>query len=128
MTAHNDKAQPQVGIFWVVKSKLILKGVTLDEAEPCGRFFNAIGHDSYWGELQVAGAVPGDVEYDEPPRGRVVYDVIADRFHLYADRCILADKKLIEEIIAQLRLAKQRIKIAPDLHYRCTNCLRVNDK
>ncbi len=128
MTAHNDKAQPQVGIFWLLKGQLILHGVALSEAEPCGRFFNAIGHDSYWGELQLTGAVPREVEYDEPPRGRVVYDVIADRFHLYADRCILADKQLIEEIIAQLRLAEQRIEIATDLHYRCTNCLRVNDK
>ena len=127
MTKRKNKPEPQVGIFWLVKGTLILKGVPLGEAEAGGRYLNAPAHEGYWDQLRRRRAVPPEMEYDEPPRGRVVYDTIADRFHLYADRCILADKKRIEEIIAQLRLAEQRIKIAPDLHYRCTNCLRVND-
>jgi hypothetical protein len=53
-----------------------LKGVALGEAELWGRYLNAVGHDTYWGQLQLTGMVPGDVEYDEPPRGRVVYDTI----------------------------------------------------
>jgi hypothetical protein len=35
------------------------------------------------------------------------------------------DKKLTKEIIAQLPLAKQRIEIGEDLHYRCAGCRQV---
>jgi hypothetical protein len=66
----------------------------------------------------VNGTTPHEHYRKKLPRGRVLYDTVAGRFHLYADRRILTDKKLMEEIIAQLRLAEQRIEIAPDVHSR----------
>jgi len=71
--------------------------------------------------------VPGDVEYDEPPRGRVVYDTIAQKYFLYADSCIRCKHELIAEIVQQLGLANQRVEVSGDQHYRCADCLRGSD-
>lgn len=91
------KAQPQVGIFWLLNGRLIIHGVALEEAELFGsRFFNAPGHDTYWDLLRDRGLVPTDLEYDEPPRGRVIYDAIGDRYYFYADRCILRQPLLVQ--------------------------------
>ena len=57
-----------------------------------GQQLNVLGHADYWQQLRRSGAVPGEVEYDEPPRGRVVYDTIGRKYLLYADSCILSKK------------------------------------
>jgi hypothetical protein len=36
--------------------------------------------------------VPPEVEYEEPPRGRVGYDKREERYWLRADRCILKEE------------------------------------
>jgi len=79
------------------------------------------------GEQRRRREVPPEVEYDEPPRGRVVYDTIANRFHLYADHCILADKALVRNIIVRLGVPRGRLDVGPDKHYRCAECHRGSE-
>jgi hypothetical protein len=124
MGERGEETEPQVGIFWLWRERLIVHATALTEAERWGRYLNAIGHDRYWEDLQIAGEVPGDVEYTEPPRGRVVYDTISRKYFLYADRCILSRSQLITEIIQRLGLLAEAVEISGDEHYRCADCLR----
>ncbi|HEY4932573.1 MAG TPA: hypothetical protein VII23_13470 [Terriglobales bacterium] len=121
MAEEQNQGLPRVGIFWLWQGRLILHSVVLSKAESWGRFLNAVGHEGYWRHLQRTGAVPAEVEYDSVPRGRVVYDSGSASYYLYADRCILADQKMVKAILAQLHLPDHP-QISPDPHYRCPNC------
>jgi len=71
------------------------------------------------------GQVPQDVEYEDPPRGRVAYYPQDEAFVIYADPCILAKKSLVRQIIVALNLpVSWRTATSKDAHYRCAGCLR----
>jgi hypothetical protein len=123
MSDRNEEPKPQVGILWLWEGRLILHAMPLTKAERWGRYLNAIGHERHWERLQIAGEVPGDIEYTEPPRGRVVYDTISRKYFLYADICIRSRSELITGIIQRLGLLAETVDISGDEHYRCADCL-----
>ncbi len=62
-------------------------------------------------------------EYEEWPRGRIVYDTKSDRFILYADAQILCDPTLIAEIHEKFGLPIDRADAKWDNHYQRTRRL-----
>ena len=117
-----QKEEPRVGIFWVCDGVPIIDGTPLTQAEPYGDFLtHPRSHYEVWGELQRRGSVSIDVEYEEAPRGRLTYDTKAKKFQMLADRCIVKNKALVEQIKKELRLPK-RISLGTDSHYRCPRC------
>jgi hypothetical protein len=56
-------------------------------------------------------------EYEEHPRGRIVYAHPGDLFIVYADRR-LQDEKTISLIVEAFRLAGERFEVRSDDHYR----------
>jgi hypothetical protein len=116
--------EPCVGIFWLFDGELIIDSTPLSKAE---LFSTALthptGHIDYWTRLQHTGTVPADVEYEEPPRGRVVFYEREQRFHLYADKCILNRRKDVRKIMDAMHLPPGRTSESRDEHYRCFNCL-----
>ena len=97
--------EPCVGIFWLFDDKLVIDSTPLSKAEPYGTALtHSRGHDKYWSRLQNKGAVPAEVEYERPPRGRVVFDGREQRFHLLADKCILSQRKVVGKIMDVLHL------------------------
>ena len=118
---------PKLGIIFYARNKLFIDGTPLKEASDYGDFkIHDKGHDAYWEELVGAHAVPGG-EFDEFPRGRVVYDTRTRRFTLYLDRCILAREDVVKKIMKRMRLPKTTA-IDGDLHYRCAACMRKLDE
>jgi hypothetical protein len=124
-TVKNSPTQePCVGIFWLFEGKLIIDSTPLSKAEPYGTALgHPTGHDDYWSHLQDTGAVPAEVEYERPPRGRVVFDGREQRFHLYADKCILRRRKVVRKIMDAMHLPPGKTSEGRDEHYRCFNCL-----
>jgi hypothetical protein len=57
-------------------------------------------------------------EYDEVPRGRVVFDITKDEAVVYIDRCIECH---LSEVIAKFEL--ERYRVEHDDHYRCPECI-----
>ncbi len=124
MPERNANEEPRVGIFWWFRGKLIIDSTPLSQAEPYGNALtHATGHIEFWTEQQKRGALPEDIEYEEPPRGRVNYDKRDERFFLRADRCILEASDVVRQLISALKLPPKRTSIGPDAHYRCTKCL-----
>src|SRR4051794_16496195 len=98
MTQTHKEQSSMVGIFWWFRGRVILDASPLSEAEPYGDCFtHRKSHIAYWTEQQRLGAAPMDIEYEEPPRGRVVFDRKTERFIMYADRCILAKKAVVKQ-------------------------------
>jgi hypothetical protein len=119
-----SEIEPQVGIFWVVDGAPVVAGTPISEVKECAGFKDYAGsHYEHWGRLQEQRLVPSYVEYEQHPRGRIVYNARTRRFALYADKCILADQKMVASIMKGLHLPAERTKTDTDLHYRCYRCL-----
>jgi hypothetical protein len=119
------KREPHVGIFWVVNGKPLIDSTPLGEAEHYGdHLTHQPSHLEVWTLLQRNGTVSREIEYEEPPRGRVVYNTKTQQFVLLADRCILQDKGIIGKIKLEMGLPKKDTELGPDSHYRCFACLR----
>ena len=115
---------PMVGIFWHFNDCLITDCTPLSEAEPYGECLtHPRGHLDWWTKLQRNREVPIDVEYEEPPRGRVIFDRRRERFLLLADACILRRSDLVYKIMAALHLPPEKTDLDRDAHYRCARCL-----
>jgi hypothetical protein len=62
-------------------------------------------------------------EYEEWPRGRVVYDPDIQRFILYADAQILRRPRLMNLMFSLFELPQDRMLTHSDSHYRSTRKL-----
>lgn len=116
------KQQPLVGIFWLLGDRLILDTSPLCDAEPYGDCLtHRDSHIDFWTAQQRLGAVPREIEYEEPPRGRVTYDTKAQKFYLLADRCILKNQATVAKIMNAMHLPVNTI-VDTDPHYVCPRC------
>lgn len=119
--------EPQVGIFWLVDGKLLIDSTLLSKSEPYGNHqTHPRSHIDVWDEYQRVGKVPPESEYEEFPRGRVIYDTTTQTFTVLADKCILNHKELITRIKEELHLPK-KATLGTDTHYRCFTCLYGRD-
>jgi hypothetical protein len=121
---------PEVGIFWQVWNRtypaLITDRVPVDEAEAYGDFQTHGAHAEYWEKLASMSpralreeGLPGVIlttEYDQWPRGRVVFNRETGRFTLYADPKLQAPST-IETITAHFHLPTDRVDVRSDAHY-----------
>jgi hypothetical protein len=121
--ARRSEEEPRVGIFWAIDGKPLIDATPLSEAEPYGDCLtHPRGHAAVWEQHQLSGIVPHDAEYEEFPRGRVMYNTKTQRYLFLADKCILKDAKLVRRILLELHLPRTTEKGA-DSHYRCSSCL-----
>jgi len=115
--------EARVGIFWLVGEKLLFDTTALSHAEDYGEFkIHSGNHVSVWENLRSAKTVPAETEYEEAPRGRVMYDVRNRLFSLLADRCILRRKEIVTKIKKEMHLPKNTMTGTDD-HYQCFRCL-----
>jgi len=116
--------EPKVGIFWLVGGKLMVDVTPTSHAETYGECLgHAKGHFEYWTELQHAGVISQNTEYEDPPRGRVVFNVRTRKYILYADKCIRKKSKVVRKILRDFGLPEDGTILSSDEHYRCRVCL-----
>jgi len=119
---------PAVGIFWRVEDTLVIDRSTLDAAEPYGDCLtHAAGHYDRWEEWRALSRVQrtsagyperiASSEYDQWPRGRIVYEKLDRRFVLYADRR-LQQPEIVDVLIATFGLRDAEVVVKSDSHYR----------
>ena len=121
-----------VGIFWAIQERgssatLLDHRCSLKEAEPYGTMLTCPhGHYEVWEQWHKAGgrAAIAAFEYEEWPRGRIVYDRENERFILYADAQILRDAALIAAIHERFGLPMERTDAKRDSHYRSMRRLK----
>jgi hypothetical protein len=123
--AASGNEKPRVAIFWLLgDSTLLLETTPLADAEPYGECLtHPRSHIDQWEIFRREGRVALDIEYEEPPRGRVVYNLRTEEFVIYADRCILRRKLIIRRIMAAMHLLSRTTEVKTDAHYRCQSCL-----
>jgi hypothetical protein len=109
------------------KAGLLAAGCPLDQAEPYGDCLTyGPGHYETWAQWRrdrtvdpAPRALVRSYEYEDWPRGRIVFDRSRDLFVLYADRKLMT-REMITRIKIQFLLPTERIEVQSDLHYRST--------
>jgi hypothetical protein len=126
---------PKIGIFWRLQSSddgvfLLMDCVAMAKAETYGEFLTYGAHYEHWNKLAAMGqlalldlGIPDVVrwtEYEEWPRGRVVFHRPDNRFILYADPT-LQTPPIIAEIVHRFSLPADRTDVRSDAHYVLTH-------
>ena len=127
--------EPSVGIFWVVETspgeaRLLTAGCSVEAAEPYSDFLTfAGGHHTIWkGWRKIKDpnaalrALLRTFEYEEWPRGRIVFDHIKKHFILYADRKLMPPET-ISQIQARFRPFSTRAHLPAIQDGRCRGAL-----
>lgn len=118
--------QQSIGIFWLVEDHLIFDIGPVSAAERCGDMLTFHQtHASNWTVLQRIKGVAPSVEYQQYPRGRVVFDLKTHVFKIYADCCILERRDVLKQIREKMNLPKRGTFVSPDDNYRCTRCAEL---
>ena len=122
---------PSVGVFWFVAdaagaTRLLALGRAFAAAEPYGDCLTfPDGHAEVWEawrrrDLPLPAPVPRSIfagtEYDDWPRGRVVYERPVRRFVVYADRQLLTAPRLAR-VRAAFALPAEGTVARGDPHY-----------
>ncbi|WP_159013567.1 hypothetical protein [Acidisoma sp. S159] len=121
-----------VGPFWVVeengKPAIVALTVPLERAETYGDMLTVeTGHFEHWSRLARRGAAvlrtageptaPVWSEYEEWPRGRVIFDCVARRFLIRADRH-LHHPAFVRLITDCFCIEADEVTVLLDDHYR----------
>lgn len=108
-----------VGLFFYVNDTLLKESNPISEAETYGDFM--IGKRSHYDVWDEKYYEKYRRPYDYYPRGRVAFNFIANKYVLYADKCI--DEKGIKEIMGAFNIESVNIEIdRTDSHYVCKKC------
>ena len=125
MNGTAQRETPHVGIFWLAQTtegeaRLLAAGCQLDQAEPYG---DCLTYGRVWRcDWKVDPALREIVrsyEYEDWPRGRIVFDRARDLFILHADRKLLTPAT-IARIETHFHLPTERTEVQSDWHYQST--------
>jgi hypothetical protein len=123
-TKRETRTAPQVGIIFFVDHKLWIESTPLVAAGIYGEFKIHEGdHVVYWDRLILDGVVSQESDYENVPRGRVVFNTRTRRYRLMLDRCILRQKSVVAAIKQQMGLPPKETDTFADPHYRCAECV-----
>jgi hypothetical protein len=130
MSGTAQRETPHVGIFWLAQTtegeaRLLTAGCPLGGAEAYGDCLTySPGHYKTWAQWRrdrtldpALRTLVRAYEYEDWPRGRIVFDRSRDLFILYADRKLLTPD-MIARIKTQFRLTVERTEIQSDWHYQ----------
>ena len=120
---------PEIGIFWIIydKDKFPRLGfeifgdtISIKEAKaemPDRAILDTPAeHYRVWNSKKNEWGFPYD-EYEEHPRGRVVYRRKNSTFYIICGRQTAKDPKAIEAIKNYFGLNSQNVKVKVDIHY-----------
>jgi len=86
----------KIGIFWFYKNQVF--GVShqfdINSSDSLGMIDSPYNHVSYWNELRDKFSELRDIEYDELPRGRVIFDKNKNILIIYLDKKLLIKSKV----------------------------------
>jgi len=108
----------RVGIFWIYKGRILSDSVPWSEGECYGEFINGLSDPcTYWAKLQRQLPELRRYEYEQVPRGRVVYRTTDDTFLLYGSERFAHDEIQQRRVMEDFQLIGKRIIAKPDEHY-----------
>jgi len=116
-TCSDIPANSKVGIFWGYNGNILAGSTLVKDAVADGFFVNfAFGHDKYWNTIQKNCPELKLYEYDEIPRGRVIFSKEENVFLVYMDRVLFSDEFKLQ-ILKEFDLHQSQTRFGKDAHY-----------
>lgn len=131
--AGTDPKDAYVGPYWFVRDDsgrvlLMAHRCALADAEEYGEFLTCPhGHYDVWERWRARcpaeriADVQRDAEYEEWPRGRVVFNSVQGPFIVYADRRI--SQQEVQRVLEYFGIPVGRVEFMTDGHYQSTRVL-----
>jgi hypothetical protein len=109
--------QAKVGIFWMFQGKLLPAAVPVSEGVEDTEAINGqADHVHYWLTLQRLHPELRNLEYEQVPRGRVLFLKEPKTFCVYMDK-VLHKPKIKQALREEFGLPKARTRFLIDPHY-----------
>ncbi len=107
-----------VGIFWVYQKQIFAKTVPVDTIKPIAGYVDSdLAHYTVWDEIVRCHPEVYLFEYEEIPRGRVVFNQNKMQYIVYAHHSIVEDEKKRQLVLKTFKLRKKSVLFKRDQHY-----------
>ncbi len=107
----------RVGIFWVFKGRVLAVTFALQEGQEYGDAINGLtDHVKYWLHFQKLLPALRHLEYQDVPRGRVLFMRLTRKYHVYMDK-VLHNLKNKRALLKEFELPKSTTRFLMDAHY-----------
>ena len=108
-----------IGVFWIYKSKIYVKSVDTASVKEIKGFVDSdFAHYQVWNEIVPCNKDFYMFEYEDIPRGRIVYDVASIQYIVYANMDIIGSDEAKRLIIDAFKLEKFKVIFQFDEHYK----------
>ena len=109
----------KIGIFWHYQNQVIgiAHDFNLSQQDSIGLIDSAYVHVKYWKALQNQIVALRHIEYEEIPRGRVIYNSLSSKTIVYMD-AKLFKKNIAQQIATFFELHFDEKKKKKDPHYK----------
>ncbi len=111
-------SEGKVGIFWFFKGELIHDAVSVSQGDAYGDFVNGLtDHCTYWFHVQQAHPETRCYEYEQVPRGRVVFRMTDAMFLVYGSERFIRDECKKQAVCTAFDLPADSSIFRADEHY-----------
>jgi hypothetical protein len=118
---HQIVTNGKVGIFWFFEGEILAATWPLQAGEEYDDFINGkTDHVHFWHTLQKQHSELRVREYQEVPRGRVLFNKSEGMFLIYMDK-VLFKSQTKKAIIKEFELTIAESKFLSDIHYTTTS-------
>lgn len=108
-----------IGVFWIYKSKVYLKSVNVQDVKAIDGFIDSdFAHYHVWDEISSQNKDFYLYEYEDVPRGRIVYDVNNLQYIIYSNRDVINSDESKKAIIEAFKLEAYKVIFNYDAHYK----------
>lgn len=112
----------KIGIFWYYDQKLMVKASALTEVKPVAGYADyEVTHHEVWDSLRFSNPELFDDEYDEVPRGRVIFNANQNLFYVYSSAKLISDRIFQGKVLEQFILPRAKTIFKADEHYEPPN-------
>jgi len=116
------KGVGEVGIFWFYRGSIQPVSIPHTLGEAYGEFVNGHwDHVTYWPHvkrrLRVKHPEIMNYEYEQVPRGRVIYRESDGRFLIYGSRDFVTDEARKQQVLQAFRIPSEQAVFRADEHY-----------
>jgi len=107
-----------IGIFWIYKQNIYLKTIDIDSVEANNDFIDSdFAHYQIWDEISSQNKDFYLYEYEDIPRGRVIYDVKNANYIIYSSNDIINSDESKKIIVKAFDLNENSVIFKYDAHY-----------
>lgn len=108
-----------IGVFWIYKKQIYLKPIKVHEVKEINGFIDSdFSHYQAWDEISSQNKDFYLYEYENIPRGRIVYDIKNAHYIAYANDDIINSEEAKKIIIKAFHLDKDKVLFQYDSHYK----------